>query len=151
MKSPHTNLPVDAARETICRELAGCLRAGSSTMRVRIVKSKGEPAGAWFYSHARNGWQKRPEHVTDREIMMSLDETVGMLISTGHADEWSIQRHEHSDGYDADLRLRMEKLKDHLSAGLESALYGLLFRDQHASKKDARRSIRTPQARSDRK
>lgn len=135
---------VDQARELLCRVFAQMLNAGSFTVHTRIVKSSDKSTEAWFYAHRDDGWQKEPEGVTDRELVRALQEAVAMLASKGHADEWSAKQHSSADCQDTDLQFHRDKLEDRIGKKLESALMGLLFRDSHDSKKDIRRSIRTP-------
>jgi hypothetical protein len=137
------SLVIDEARQAICREFARCLNAGSFEVRIRMVNSGNHPVAAMFYAHKSKGWQKQPESIDDPELVLALDEALGMLASNHH-DDWSAQRRPHTDGYDVDLHFHPEKLKDRMGSHLESALMGLLFRDRHDSKKDSRRSIRTP-------
>ena len=136
------NLAVDRARETLCREFARMLKSGACTLRTRIVVSSNRPVEAWFYVHRDNGWQKEPGGVTDREHVHALQETLDMLASRGHADEWSAKQQATADHRDTDIQFHRDKLQHRLGAKLESALTGILFRDSHDSKKDVRRSIR---------
>lgn len=138
------SLAIDEARQMLSREFARCLNAGKHTIRVRIVKSTDSPVEAWFYVHSSDGWQKEPHPVTNGALVGALDETLEMLASQEHHDEWAVRRHAHSDGLDTDFQFHLGKLQDHLGERLELALAGLLFRDRHDSKKDMRRSIRTP-------
>lgn len=135
---------VDGARQALCRELAGCMNAGAYVIRVRIVRPESASAEGHFYAHSGKGWRKRPEKLDDHQVVAALEETLDMLGSKPHCDEWSIRRESHADRRDTELQFHPEKIKPHLGPKLESALYGLLFRDHHDSKKDVRRSIRTP-------
>ena len=135
---------IDRAREVLCRELARIVNAGSFTTRTRIVHLSDEPVEAWFYAHRDNGWQKEPGSITDRVLVRALRETLTMLASKGHTDEWSVKQHISGGSHDTDIQFHREKLKDRVGEKLESVLAGLLFRDSHDSKQDVRRSIRTP-------
>jgi len=144
---PSSNLgspAVDGARQALCRELAGCMNAGTYTIRVRIVKPENAAAEGHFYAHSGKGWRKRPEKLVDHPVVAALEETLDMLGSKPHCDEWSVRCESHADRRDTELQFHPDKIKPHLGPKLESALYGLLFRDHHDSKKDVRRSIRTP-------
>ena len=138
------SVAVDQARQLVRSECARSMRAGHFTVRVRIMQSAGEPVEAGFYLRGADGWQKQPEHITDRELVHALAETLDMLVSKGQGDEWLVHRHVVSDGYDTDLQFHPDKFEGRLGDQLDSALDGLLFRDSHDSKKDLRRSIRTP-------
>lgn len=135
---------IDAARQVICREFARMLNAGTSTTRVRIVRTSGEPTEAWFYSHGDDGWHKEPGGITDRKLALALEETLEMLASREHSDEWSARKQSSSDFHDTDFHFHRDKVEPRLGDQLESALEGLLFRDRHDSKKDKRHAIRTP-------
>ena len=135
---------VDEARRVICREFARMLNAGTSTTRVRIVQSSGEPTEAWFYSHGDDGWHKEPGGITDPKLVLALEETLEMLASREHTDEWSARKQASSDFHDTELKFHRDKVESRLGDQLESALSGLLFRDRHDSKKDKRHAIRTP-------
>lgn len=134
---------VDQARELLCRVFARMVNAGSFTVRTRIVHRSDEPVEVWFYAHRDDGWQKEAEGVTDLALVRAVQETVVMLASKEHHDEWSAKQHASADHHDTDLQFHREKLQSHLGQELESVLRGLLFRDSHDSKKDSRRSIRT--------
>jgi hypothetical protein len=138
------SLAVDQARQFLCREFARSMNAGNFTVRVRIARLSTGPVAAWFYSHRDDGWHKEPESVTDRELVVALDETLDMLASRGHCDEWLSRRHKAADHCDTDLQFHREKLEGHLGDNLEWLLTGLLFRDNHESKKDVRHSVRVP-------
>lgn len=135
---------IDQARELLCRTFARMVNAGSVTVRTRIVLSDQEPVEAWFYAHGGDGWQKDPEGVTGRELVRALQEATEMLASKGDGDEWSVKQHSSADCHDTDIQFHREKIQHRVGRKLESALMGLLFRDAHDSKKDVRRSIRTP-------
>lgn len=135
---------VDEARQLICREFARMINAGTSTTRVRIVRAGGEPTEAWFYSHGDEGWHKEPGGITDQKLVRALEQTLEMLASREHTDEWSARTQASSDYHDTDVRFHREKIDSRLGKQLESALTGLLFRDSHDAKKDKRHAIRTP-------
>jgi hypothetical protein len=135
---------VDEARQALCREVARCINSGSFTVRVRVTTSADRPIAARIEAHHGDGWKKQFAWSGDPALVLALDETLAMLASTKHRDEWSAERRAHSDGYELDLQFHPEKFKDRLGSNLESVLTGLLFRDSHDSKKDSRRSIRTP-------
>lgn len=135
---------VDQARQLLRKECARGMSAGHFTVRIRIVQSAGEAVEAGFYFHGVDGWQKQPERITDRKLVQALAETLDMLVSKGQGDEWLVRRHKVSDGHDTDLQFHPDKFEGRLGKKLESVLEGLLFRDSHDSKKDKRRSIRTP-------
>lgn len=134
---------VDQARELLCLVFARMVNAGSFTVRTRIVQRSDEPVEAWFYAHHADGWQKEPDAVTDRALVRGLQETVAMLASKGHHDEWSAKQHSSADYHDTDIQFHAEKLRNRIGKELESTLMGLLFRDSHDSKQDLRRAIRT--------
>jgi len=136
---------VDEARRIICHEFARILNAGSFTVRVR-VSHQGDSAVALFFSHRDEGWQKASDDLTDLTLVAGIEETLEMLASKQHADEWSARKQAHADHSDVDIRFHREKLEHHLGARLESTLTGLLFGDIHDSKKDKRRNIRTPRS-----
>lgn len=140
------SLAVDQARQLLCREFARMLNAGTFTARVRIAHSSDGPAEAWFYAHRSRGWRKEPDAITDPELVSSIKETLDMLASREHTDEWSIRRHENPAYDDTDVQFHREKLEHRLGEKLESALAGVLFRDSHDSKKDKRHAIRTPRS-----
>jgi hypothetical protein len=137
---------VDQARQVLCREIARCLKDKKFSVRVRVSEVDGKPAEAWFYSHHEKGWKKEPQSIIDRPLVAAIHETLEMLASKAHHDAWSARRHSHADVHDTDLQFHVEKLADRLHDKLEPILMGLLFRDQHDSKKDSRRNIRTPRA-----
>jgi hypothetical protein len=132
---------VNRARATICEEFARMLKLGAFTVRVRIVKADDELREVWFYAHRADGWEKQPVRVTDRGLGGALQESLEMLASKGHHDEWSAKQHSAADFCDTDIQFHPQKLEEHLDDRLESVLAGLLFRDRHDSKKDVRRSI----------
>lgn len=134
---------VDQARELLCRVFARMVKAGSFTVRTRLVLSADRPVEAWFYGHGASGWQKEAEGVTDHELVGAIDEVVEMLASKEHGDEWSAKQHSSADCRDTDIQFHRDKLQTHADKQLESYLLGLLFRDRHDSKKDSRRAIRT--------
>jgi hypothetical protein len=134
---------VDKARALLCQVFARMVNAGSTAVRTRIVQSSGEPVEAWFYAHSDDGWQKDPGGVTDRELVRALHESLEMLASKKHGDEWSARQQSSGDWLDTDIQFHRDKLEKRGGKKLESALMGLLFRDSHDSKKDVRRSIRT--------
>jgi hypothetical protein len=142
------SLAIDQARQFLCREIARSMNAGKFSVRVRIARLSTGPVAAWFYSHRDDGWHKEAESVTDRELVIALDETLDMLASKGHCDEWLSRRHRAADHSDTDLQFHREKLDAQLGERLESVLAGLLFRDGHESKKDVRHAIRTPRSQS---
>ena len=135
--------PVEEARAILCRELSRILEAGRFTIRTRILMASDRPVEAHFYSHREEGWHKEPYAVTEPEVVRALHESVELLFSKGHGDEWSATRHATADHLDVDLHFHREKLENRTGKKLESAVAGLLFRDSHDSKKDVRRSIRT--------
>jgi hypothetical protein len=137
---------VDKARQLISREFARLLNAGNYLVRVRIVRIGDEPAEAWFYAHHDNDWHKESGGITDRALVLALVETLEMLATKEHADEWSARKRASADYHDTEVKFHSDKLKSRLGGKLESALAGLLFRDAHDSKKDKRRAIRTPRA-----
>lgn len=138
------NTQADQARQVLCDQIARCMRAKRYSVRVRIAESDGNPVEANFYSHGDHGWQKEPQSITDGPLVGAMNETLEMLSSKAHHDTWTARRQLHAHGHDVDLQFHPEKLKDHFGDKLETALLGLLFRDQHDSKKDSRRNIRTP-------
>ena len=145
MSSANAGNPLaDQARQILCDEIARCLREKRFSVRVRIAESDGKPVEACFYSHGEHGWQKESQPITDRPLVGAMHETLEMLASKEHHDEWSARRQSHSDGHDTDLQFHADKLTGHIGDKLEATLMGLLFRDQHDSKKDSRRAIRTP-------
>jgi hypothetical protein len=113
---------------------------------VRINTRNGQASEARFYSHGEQGWQSESEPVTSIPLLRGIEETLAMLASKGHSDEWNIRHNLHADGHETDLRFHREKLAASLGDGLAKVLDGILFRDQHDSRKDSRRSIRTPRA-----
>ena len=133
---------IDQARELLCRVIARVVNTGSYTVRLRIVQKSGEPAEVWFYAHRNDGWQKEPDNVTDPVLARAMHETVDMLYSRGHGDDWSLRQHVSSDYRDTDIKFHREKLQDRLGEKLDDRLTGLLFRDTHDSKQDSRRAIR---------
>jgi hypothetical protein len=137
------SLAVDEARRIICHQFARMLNAGSFTVRVRVAHN-GDSAGVLFYSHSDEGWQKESDALTERTLVLAVEETLEMLASKKHADEWSARQQASADHRDIDVQFHREKLEHHLGARLESTLAGLLFGDLHDSKKDKRRGIRTP-------
>lgn len=137
---------VDQAREVICHQIAGSLNAGRFAVRVRINTRNGQASEARFYSHGDQGWQNEAQPVTSAPLVRGIEETLAMLTSKGHGDEWSIRHNVHADGHETDIRFHREKLSASLGDGLAKVLDGVLFRDQHDSRKDSRRSIRTPHA-----
>jgi hypothetical protein len=143
MSSKKGSAAIDRARETLCREFARMLRSGAFTLRSRIVRRGAEPVEAWFYAHRDDGWEKQSASIAEPALVQAIEETLDMLASKGHADEWSSKRHVVADHQDTDFQFHREKLQEHLGDQLESAIAGLLFRDSHDSKKDVRRSIRT--------
>ncbi|MBI3864235.1 MAG: hypothetical protein HY290_20315 [Planctomycetia bacterium] len=145
------NPQVDQARETLCQEIARCMRDNKFSVRIRIAETEGTPAEASFYSHGPDGWQKESQPITDRLLVNAIRETLEMLESNEHHDWWSVRHQSHSDGTDTELRFQSEKLTGRLGVQLESLLMGALFRDQHDSRKDSRRNIRTPRPKSARK
>jgi hypothetical protein len=140
------SLAVDEARQLICREFARLLKNGNSMVRVRVVKTGGSPSEAWFYAHRDNDWRKEPGGVTDRALVQALAETLEMVATREHADEWSARKRTSADYHDTEVKFHRDKLGSRLGAKLESVLAGLLFRDSHDSKKDKRHAIRTPRA-----
>jgi hypothetical protein len=135
---------VDEARQLLCREIARCLKDKKFSVRIRVTEADGEQAEAWFYSHKEQGWQMEPRRLTDRPLVAALHETLEMLASKGHHDAWTARRHLHSAVHDTDLQFHVDKLRDCPDDRLEAVVMGLLFRDQHDSKKDSRRGVRTP-------
>jgi hypothetical protein len=142
---------VDEARRLLCDEIARCIREKSFTVRIRIGKADGAPTEAWFYSHCEHGWRKSPQAITDRPLVSAMDETLAMLASKTHHDAWLARRKSHSDGDDIELEFHADRLKERVGGKLESVLMGMLFRDQHDSTKDKRRSVRTPAPKSARR
>jgi hypothetical protein len=138
------DLLVDKARQVLCDEIARCVRMKRFSVKVRIAETEGQPAEAWFYSHGKRGWQMESEPITDRPLVNAMNETLEMLASKEHHDQWSARRQSRADGHDIELRFRPEHLEDRLGDKLALALMGVLFRDQHDSRKDSRRNIRTP-------
>jgi hypothetical protein len=145
MKSANEVTLVDEARQLICHRFARMLNAGSFSVRVRITQSPGEEA-ARFYSHRHNEWHKDADPITDPQLVQAVDETMEMLASREHTDQWLARKHSSSDYRDVDLQFHRDKLEHRLGAQLEAALAGFLFRDSHASAKDVRRGIRTPRS-----
>lgn len=137
---------VDEARQVICREFARMLNAGTFTVRVRVAHSGDGAAEAWFYAHRSRGWRKEPDAITDPELVSAITETLDMLASRQHTDEWSVRRNKSRAYDDTDVQFHREKLEHRLGAKLGSALAGVLFRDSHDSKKDKRHAIRTPRS-----
>jgi len=135
---------VDQARLALCRELARCLKAGVFTVRIRVETSAGRPVVVRVDAHQKDGWQNQFSCRDDQALVAALDETLALVASTTHHDDWSAQRRAHADGYEIELQFRPEKLQGRTGSNLESVLTGLMFRDSHDSKKDSRRSIRTP-------
>jgi hypothetical protein len=135
---------VDQARLALCRELARCIKAGNYTVRVRVTTSAGRPVAVRADAHSGDGWHKQFECRDDHALIEAFDETLALLASTRHHDDWSAQRRAHADGYEVELQFHPDKFKDRAGSNLESVLTGLLFRDRHDSNKDSRRSIRTP-------
>jgi hypothetical protein len=135
---------VDKARQILCAEIARCMRDKRFSVRVRIAENGGQAAEVLFYSHGDHGWQKESQPITDQVLVAAMNETLEMLASKQHHDAWSARRQSHSDINDTDLQFHADKLQGHLGDTLEADLMGLLFRDQHDSKKDSRRNIRTP-------
>lgn len=135
---------VDQARQVLRSECARSMSAGHFTVRVRVTQTGGKPVAAGFYFHGADGWKKQPDRITDRKLVQALAETLDMLVSRGQGDEWLVCRHKVSDGHDTDLQFHPAKFEGRRGKKLESALDGMLFRDSHDSKKDERRSIRTP-------
>jgi len=140
------SLVIDKARQLICREFARLLNDGNSMVRVRIARTGGKPSEAWFYAHRDNDWQKEPQVITDQPLVEALAETLEMLATREHTDEWSARKRTSADYHDTEVKFHREKLDPRLGAKLESVLVGLLFRDSHDSKKDKRHAIRTPRA-----
>jgi hypothetical protein len=140
------SLVIDDARQLICREFARLLNDGNSMVRVRVARSGGKPSEAWFYSHRDNDWRKEPGGITDRPLVEALAETLEMLATREHGDEWSARKRTSADYHDTEVKFHRAKLESRLGVKLESALAGLLFRDSHDSKKDERHAIRTPRA-----
>jgi hypothetical protein len=136
------SLVIDDARLALCHELAGCINAGSFAVRIRRVNSGDRPA-ALFLAHRPTGWRKRRRRIDEPALILALDEALATLAAVQH-DDWSVQRRAHADGYDVDLHFHPQKLTGRLGSSLEVYLSGVLFRDSHDSKKDSRRSIRTP-------
>lgn len=137
---------VDEARQFICREFARMLNAGAFTVRIRIARNGDGPAEAWFYSHRPRGWHKEPDAITDHELVSAIQETLDMLASREHTDEWSVRRSQSRAYDDTDVQFHREKLEHRLGEKLGSTLAGVLFRDSHDSKKDKRHAIRTPRS-----
>jgi hypothetical protein len=135
---------IDRARQLLCNEITRAMRERGFLIRVRVTRAEGRPAEARFYSHGEHGWQTESQPITDRELVCALDETLEMLSSQAHHDAWSARRQSHADGYDVELKFHPDKLIGRLGDELNSVLVGILFRDQHDSKKDARHAIRTP-------
>lgn len=135
---------VDQARQVLLSECARSMSAGHFKVRVRITQSASEAVAAGFYFHGSEGWKKQPRQITDQKLVAALVETLDMLVSKGQGDEWLARRRKVSDGNDTDLQFHLDKFESRLGKKLESALDGVLFRDSHDSKKDERRSIRTP-------
>lgn len=147
MKSTHEDTTlVDEARQLICHRFARMLNAGSFSVRVRITQSAGETPAARFYSHRHNEWHKEADPITDPQLVQAVDDTMAMLASTEHTDQWLARQHASSDFRDVDLQFHRDKLAHRLGEQLESVLAGFLFRDSHASGKDVRRGIRTPRS-----
>jgi hypothetical protein len=145
MSSSRAGSPaVDQARHTLCRELAHSIKAGIFNIRVHVTTSADRPVAVRLDAHQDDGWRKQFECRDDHALIEAFDETLAMLASTRHHDDWSAQRRAHADGYDIELQFHAEKFKDRAGSNLESVLTGLLFRDSHDSKNDSRRSIRTP-------
>jgi hypothetical protein len=140
------SLAVDEARQLICREFARLLNSGNFVVRVRIVVTEGQPAEAWFYSHRDNDWHKESAAITERTLVQALAETLDMLATREHADEWLARKRISADYHDTEMKFHRDKLESRLGAKLASVLEGLLFHDSHNSKKDKRRNIRTPRA-----
>ena len=137
------SLPVDNARQILCDEIARCLRERKFSVRVRITEAEGKAAEVWFYFHAKRGWHKEPQVIREQPLVEAINESLEMLSSKEHHDAWSARRHSHSNVHDTDLQFHVDKLAEHPDDQLESVVMGLLFRDQHDSKKDSRRNIRT--------
>ena len=142
---------VDEARQLLCREIARCLKDKKFSVRIRVTEADGEPAEAWFYSHGRRGWQMESEPITDGPLVQAMNETLEMLASKEHHDTWSARRQSRADGQDVELRFHPEHLEDRLGDKLAQMLMGILFRDQHDSRKDSRRQIRTPRPKREQK
>jgi hypothetical protein len=136
----------DEAREIICHRFARMLHTGSFSVRVRIVTVLGKVAAVWFYAHRSDGWHKGRDPITHPQLVRALEDTLNMLASKGHAEQWSARKHSGSDYHDVDVQFHRRKLATRLGDELESALAGLLFRDAHHPTKDERRSIRPPRA-----
>src|SRR5229473_8608 len=101
------SLAVDEARRIICHEFAGMLNAGSFAVRVR-VSHKGDSAGVLFYSHRDEGWQKASDGLTERTLVVAVEETLEMLASKKHADEWSARKQASADHSDFDVQFHRE-------------------------------------------
>jgi hypothetical protein len=147
MKSANEDTTVvDEARQLICHRFARMLNAGSFSVRVRITQSPAEAPAVRFYSHRHNEWHKEHDPITDPQLVRAIDETMQMLASKEHADQWLARKHASSDYRDVDLQFHRDKLEHRLGGQLEAALAGFLFRDSHDSAKDVRRGIRTPRS-----
>jgi hypothetical protein len=132
---------VDEARHEICRRFAEMLNAGAYRVRVRLSERDGKGAEAWFYMHRNNAWTKAPGAVAAPSLVAAIEEEMDLLASKQHGDECSTRQNKSADWKETDVRFHRDKLEPRLGKNLESYLMGVLFRDEHASKKDRRRPI----------
>lgn len=143
MSSAKASSPaVDEARRKMCRTFAESMNGeGTTHVRIRIHQADGKPTEAWFYAHKANVWNKASGAVTEKKLVAALAEVAEMLASGGHEDEWSSRRHGSADFVDTDLLFQSDAVAKHRGPKLESWLYGLLFKDAHASGKHRGRKI----------
>jgi hypothetical protein len=139
-----SNAAMDQARDVLCTEFARMLQSGASTVRVRVVLAGGAPIEAYFYAHRNRRWEIQPDKVTSPELSAAIAATLESLTSHEHHDAWSTKAHAAADYHETDFHFHRDELQTRPGESLVSEMNGLLFRDRHDSKKDIRRSIRTP-------
>lgn len=134
----------DVARETLCHQLSALMQAGANHVRVRLHRKGTDADQAWFYAHQENHWKKEGPGVTQADLVLAMEKDLEMIASRGKSEELTVRKAAAADWTDYDLQFRAGLLHERQGASLESSVYGVLFRDSHASGKDVRHHARTP-------
>ncbi len=138
----YSSLDLDEARNLLVDELAGRVQESENEVRIRVHFS-GRPDCVWFYAHRDNHWGKEPRIINDPSLAVAVSELLSMLASRGKSDEVSIRRTKKLDLIDTDIQFDTDWLNTHRGPHLHSYVMGILFRNQHASEHDIRRSSRS--------
>jgi len=108
-------------------------------MRIRLHQPLG---AAWFYEHHHNTWHKQDVVLENLALVQMVLQELALLASKPHGDLLQVTRHTGTDWQETEFQFPKAEIERHLDDNLETYLDGLLFRDRHDSRQDARRRVR---------